>query len=150
MGSSILGIRIIWPSELSSIKYIWIKRKIFRDFLGLPWWLRDKESAWMQEAPETWVQSQSQEDPLEEEMATHSSIPARKIPWTEEPGGLRSMGWKRVTQLSNWTHTYTSWQTSPYFHWRGHNQKEKQKQDFRCLIMAFLNETFLFPNDLSH
>ena len=37
---------------------------------------------------ETWVRSLSQEDPLKEEMATHSSILAWKIPWTEEPGGL--------------------------------------------------------------
>ena len=36
----------------------------------------------------TWVRSLSQEDPLKEEMATHSSILAWKIPWTEEPGGL--------------------------------------------------------------
>ena len=38
------------------------------------------------------------EDPLEEEMATHSSILAWKIPWTEEPGQLQSMGWQRVRQ----------------------------------------------------
>ena len=37
---------------------------------------------------ETWVQSLGQEDPLEKEMATHSSILTWKIPWTEEPGGL--------------------------------------------------------------
>ena len=37
---------------------------------------------------ETWVRSLSQEDPLEKEMATHSSILAWKIPWMEEPGGL--------------------------------------------------------------
>ena len=41
---------------------------------------------------ETWVQSLGQEDPLEKEMATHSSIHAWKIPWTEEPGRLQSMG----------------------------------------------------------
>ena len=41
---------------------------------------------------ETWVQSLGQEDPLEEEMATHSSIFAWRIPWTEEPGGLWSTG----------------------------------------------------------
>ena len=41
---------------------------------------------------ETWVQSMGREDPLEKEMATHSSILAWKIPWTEEPGGLPSMG----------------------------------------------------------
>ena len=44
---------------------------------------------------ETWVQSLGWEDPLEEEMATHSSIPAWEIPWTEDPGGLQSMGSKK-------------------------------------------------------
>ena len=42
------------------------------------------------------VQSLGQEDPLEEEMATHSNILAWKIPWTEEPGGLQSLGLQRV------------------------------------------------------
>ena len=41
---------------------------------------------------ETWVPSLGQEDPLEEGMETHSSILAWRIPWTEEPGGLWSMG----------------------------------------------------------
>ena len=41
---------------------------------------------------ETWVQSLGQEFPLEKEMATHSSILAWRIPWTEEPGGLQSIG----------------------------------------------------------
>ena len=45
---------------------------------------------------ETWVQSLGQEDPLEKEMATHSSILAWKITWTEEPGWLLSMGSQRV------------------------------------------------------
>ena len=40
---------------------------------------------------ETWVQSLGREDPLEKEMATHSSTLAWKIPWTEEPGGLQSV-----------------------------------------------------------
>ena len=43
---------------------------------------------------ETLVQSLAQENPLEEEMATHISILAWEIPWTEEPGGLQSMGCK--------------------------------------------------------
>ena len=51
------------------------------------------ESAWN---VETWVQSLGREDPLEKEMATHSSIYAWKIPWIEEPGGLQSMGSQRV------------------------------------------------------
>ena len=45
---------------------------------------------------ETWVQSLVWEDLLEKEMATHSSILALKIPWTEEPGRLQSMGLQRV------------------------------------------------------
>ena len=45
---------------------------------------------------ETWVQSLGQEDPLEKEMATHSSTLAWKIPWTEKPGRLQSMGLQRV------------------------------------------------------
>ena len=45
---------------------------------------------------ETWVQYMSREDPLKEEMTTHSSILAWEIPWSEEPGGLQSMGSQRV------------------------------------------------------
>ena len=45
---------------------------------------------------ETWVRSLGWEDPLEKEMATHSSILAWRIPWTEEPGGLQSTGLQRV------------------------------------------------------
>ena len=44
---------------------------------------------------ETWVQSLGQEDLLEKEMATHSSILAWKIPWTEKPGSLQSMEFSR-------------------------------------------------------
>ena len=50
------------------------------------------------ETQETWVRSLGQEDPLEKDMATHSSILAWRIPWTEEPGGLQSMGSQRVGQ----------------------------------------------------
>ena len=52
---------------------------------------------------ETWVQSLGQEDPLEKEMATHSSILAWRIPWMEEPGGLQSMGSQSWTRLSDLT-----------------------------------------------
>ena len=45
---------------------------------------------------ETWVRSLDREDPLEKEMATHSSTLAWKIPWAEEPGRLQSMGSRRV------------------------------------------------------
>ena len=45
---------------------------------------------------ETWVRSLGRADPLEKDMATHSSILAWRIPWTEEPGGLQSTGLQRV------------------------------------------------------
>ena len=50
----------------------------------------------VQEMQETWVLSLGQENPLEEEMATHSSILARKIPWTEEPVGYSLWGHKEL------------------------------------------------------
>ena len=50
----------------------------------------------MQETQETWVPSLGWENTLEQEMATHSSILAWGIPWTEDPGGLQSMGSQRV------------------------------------------------------
>ena len=55
-----------------------------------------------------WVLSQGQKDPLEKKMATHSSILAWKIPWTEEePGGLHHSVTKSRTQLSDFTFTFT-------------------------------------------
>ena len=53
---------------------------------------------------ETWVWPLGQEDPLEKEMANHSSILAWEIPWTEEAGRLQSMVSKNWTQLSNGAH----------------------------------------------
>ena len=69
-----------------------------REECGLPRWPSGKESACnsVQETQETQVLSMGQEDPLEEGMATHSSVPAWKTPWTEEPGGLQSTGLQRV------------------------------------------------------
>ena len=46
------------------------------------------------------VRSLGQEDPLEEEMATHSSISAWEIPWTEKPGGLQSVDRKELTEVT--------------------------------------------------
>ena len=65
--------------------------------MGFPDGTSGKEPACqMQETKETPVPSLGQEDPLEEGMATHSSVLAWRIPWTEEPGGLQSMGSQRV------------------------------------------------------
>ena len=54
-----------------------------------------------------------QENPLEEERATHSSILAWRIPWTEDPGGLQSMGLQSRTWLSNWACTHWLFFLSP-------------------------------------
>ena len=58
---------------------------------------------------ETWVQSLGQEDPLEKEMVTHSSILAWRIPWMEEPGELQSSGSQRIRhdRATSLTHSLT-------------------------------------------
>ena len=82
------------------------------------------------ETQETWAQSLGQEDPLKEEMATHSSILAWRIPWTEEPGGPLSVGCKE-SDMTEWlTLSLFSFSESqefsgglvfrtPGFHWCG-------------------------------
>ena len=69
---------------------------------------------------ETQVRSLGWEDPLEKEMATHSSTLAWKLPWLEEPGGLQSMGLLRVrhnwaTSLFTFMHRRRKWQPTPMF-----------------------------------
>ena len=66
---------------------------VTKGFLGFPRGPAVKNSPAVQE---TWIQFLGQEDPLEEGMATHSSTLAGRIPHTEEPGGLLSMGSQRV------------------------------------------------------
>ena len=56
---------------------------------------------------ETWVRSLDWEDPLEKGMASHSSILAWKIPWTEESGGLQSMGLQESVMIEILTHRHT-------------------------------------------
>ena len=58
--------------------------------------IRDTKVKHLSTMQKTWVQSLGWEDPLEKEMAIHSSTIAWKIPWTEEPGRLQSMGSQRV------------------------------------------------------
>ena len=74
---------------------------------------------------ETWVQSQGQEDPLEEKMATHSSIFAQKILWKEEPGGLQSKGCKESETTE---HTNTS------------SQVQKVEKPLWSLILLFFRK----------
>ena len=61
--------------------------------MGFPGSSAGKDLPAMQE---TWVQFPGREDPLEKGQATHSSLPAWRIPWTEKPGMLQSMGSQRV------------------------------------------------------
>ena len=75
----------------------------------------------MQETQEVWVLSLGQVDPLQEEMTTHSSILAWKIPWTKEPGGLQSMGSQRVGQ---------NWETEHSCSRRGKANTENQEKVF--------------------
>ena len=69
-----------------------------RSVRGFPGGSAVKNPPAMQEMQETWVPSLGGEDSLEEGMATHSSILAWRIPWTEKPGRLQSMGLQRVGQ----------------------------------------------------
>ena len=66
----------------------------------------------------TWVWSLGQEDPLEKEMATHSSTLIWRIPWTEEPGRVQSMGYKESDMTVQLTFTFNwrrEWQPTPVF-----------------------------------
>ena len=80
---------------------------------GLPRWHSGKKSTSVQGMQKTWVWSLGQEDPLEEEMATCSSILAWKIPWTEEHGGLQSMGSQRVRH--SWVSTQALFTQPPNY-----------------------------------
>ena len=62
---------------------------------------RGKESSWNEGMQETRIHFLCWKDPLEKEMATHSSILAWEIPWTEEPGGLQSMGLQKSLTRQN-------------------------------------------------
>ena len=93
---------------------------------------------------ESWVWSLGQEDPLEKEMATHSSIHAWKIPWTKEPGGLQSMVLQRVghdgvtslhfTSLHiQWHCLIFPWDKSPYM----------DKSPFKNVKVYYLSQTLI-------
>ena len=94
---------------------------------------------------ETWVWSVDWEDPLEKGMATHSSILAWKIPWTEESGGLHSLGLQRVGHdwVTN-THTWRKKHRYSYFLW-----KIKTK-DFFLAFWNFSLHKFALMQDLHY
>ena len=84
--------------RLQRVEHDWVTFTFL--FIGLPLWLRASLVAQrLKRLPamqETWVRSLGREDPLEKEMATHSSTLAWRTPWTEELGGLQSTGSPRV------------------------------------------------------
>ena len=91
--SNTLLVEVIYNKDIMKFCYFAIIMLLFT-ILGFP-------GGWCLSAMrETWVWSLGWEDSLEKEMAPHSSILAWRIPWTEEPGGLQSMGWQRVGH--NW------------------------------------------------
>ena len=71
-------------------------RKIWSDYCTLATFPGGSAVKNLPAMQETWVRSLGREDPLEEEMESHSSVLAWRIPCAEEPGGLQSRGWKRV------------------------------------------------------
>ena len=91
--------------------------------LGLPQWFRQYKS--LPAVQDAWVWSLGQEDILEKEMATHSSILAWRIPWTEEPEDYSPWVTKSLTQLSTHMHTHTRT--------RKENQKHLHGQVALCL-----------------
>ena len=78
-------------------------------------WVKKPPAVW-----ESWAQSLGREDSLEESMATHASILAWRIPWTEEPGGLQSMGlgtkhmrpaWTKCILTKTWFNMDSFWES---------------------------------------
>ena len=85
-----------------------------------------KESTAMQE---TWVWSLGWEDPLEEGMATHSTILAWRIPWTEEPGGLQFMGSQKIGHNWETNKKKREWEKKPTSS-TGDGSEESEKKEF--------------------
>ena len=106
--------------------------------IGFPSGSAVKNPPAMQEPQETWFWFLGVEDPLEQGMATHSSILTWRIPWTEEPGGLRSIGSKRVrhdwSNLASTHAVFNIFLSDPFFHL----QKEIWQIYLKCCIYFFL------------
>ena len=108
--------------------------------MGLPWWLR-----WwrLPTIRETQIWSLGQVDPLEKRMTTHSSILAWRIPWTEEPNRLQSMGLQRVrhywvtntfTSLSRWI-TLTEFQMLSKFYLSVRVLQRRSNREYVCVCV---------------
>ena len=86
---------------------------------------------WVKNLPAMQVQTIGQTDPLEEGMATHTSMHARRISWTEEPGGLQSIGSQRIGQdWSYWARTYVHTYTHTHTHYKQKQSNQWSPQSF--------------------
>ena len=88
---------------------------------------------------EIWVSSLGQKDPLKKGMATDSSILAWRIPWTEEPGGLKSLGLQRIG------HNWTTWHTYNVGSLKGVLVTKKTKVDTELYVCTSAGAVFSFP-----
>ena len=101
---------------------------------------------------ETGVQSLAQEDPLEEDMTTHSSVLAWRIPWTEEPGGLQSIGsqrlrqdWSNLASMHTYRHICFSFKCKRCFCMKNYeNFSFLRNYSYDQYIKSFLNPFYIF------
>ena len=116
----------LWKEQERNRFYLY-RKKHFRPFSSFnPGWHSGKLLPANVRDARDWVQSLGGEDPLEEERATRSCILAWRIRWTEEPGGLQSMGSQRVGQTWATAHTDTDLQGRHYSHPLMYEKSEKQ------------------------
>ena len=109
---------VLQSMGLQRVQHDWVSEQqqssLTSEHLTLPWWLSGKRVRLPMQEP--WVWSLGQEDPLEKEMATHSNILAWEIPWTEEPGGLQSVGSQGIVHyLATKQHSYDLPRITPDF-----------------------------------
>ena len=100
--SSILTWRIPWTGGLKEMHIVHGVTKSQTQLINFHFHFSYSSGSEVKHSPamkETWVQPLGQEDPLEKEMAAHSSILSWRLPWTEEPGGLQSIGSHSQTRL---------------------------------------------------
>ena len=109
LGSKETPLTGVWNVD-SFDSVLWQQKSIAVEFQVAQWW---RIRLLMQETQEIWVQSLGCEDPLEKDMATHCRTLAWRIPWTEEPDGLQSMGSQRVRH--DWVTPLTYVYVTPKF-----------------------------------
>ena len=99
---------------------------------------------------ETGVQSLGWEDPLEKEMATHSSTLAWKIPWTEEPGRLQSMGLQRVRHDWATSLHFTSCISKAFGFWATFSRSKSQNYQDNSSLLGDMHACVCMLRDFSH